>query len=249
MYGRLNREDYGKAKEFYICFFSGREYAPECVERYETIFRLVSELTLSPASRVLDIGSGSGEITKNLHPMFEAVFAFDLVLSPDMRLILNMSSRVRFAEVSLPYLPLADSSMDLVVFSEVIEHLYRRDQVLSIEALARVIRPGGFAILTTPNPIGIRSLLNAPLVLLRQLRGKPRYGQPIENWLKPAELQPMVRKWFSIEMMMGTNYTPPLVERMPRSARDCLFGLSEAIWRKRILTGLGEYQYYVLRRR
>ena len=46
-------------------------------------------------------------------------------------------------------LPLADSSVDVVVFSEVIEHLLRPER--AVWEIARVLRPGGVAVLTTNN--------------------------------------------------------------------------------------------------
>jgi SAM-dependent methyltransferase len=47
-------------------------------------------------------------------------------------------------------LPLADESMDVVLFCEVIEHLLE-DPMRALLELKRVLRPGGQMILTTPN--------------------------------------------------------------------------------------------------
>ena len=235
-------------KDFYKSFFDKREYEREDVERYKTIFRLIDESNISHEKRVLDIGCGGGAISKTLDKLFDVVYAYDISLSPDMRIVLQEASRIHFVEGILPYLPIADSCIDLVVFSEVLEHLYKEYQAMSIEAIARVVRKGCFVILTTPNPLGIRSIIYVPIKILKQILGRPMSGQLIENWIKPIDLQRMVEPFFFIEKRVGTNYVPPYVDRLPYSISSYLYRISSSIGRKQILSGLGEYQYYLLRR-
>ena len=56
---------------------------------------------------------------------------------------------VPVAAANLVALPLADGAVDLVVSSQVVEHLW--DQDAFVAECARVLRPGGRLVVTTPN--------------------------------------------------------------------------------------------------
>ena len=59
-------------------------------------------------------------------------------------------------EESFPY---ADASFDLVIFTEVLEHL-SRDPMATLAEIHRITKPGGWLMLTTPNCASLRSVLN-----------------------------------------------------------------------------------------
>ncbi len=101
--------------------------------------------------RVLDIGCGDGS--------FLAQLCADLA-DPDASYVGVDYSGYQLAKAArLPFefhrcdlgegIPLPDGSVDLVHAAEVIEHLYDPD--LLIEECARVLRPGGHLVITTPN--------------------------------------------------------------------------------------------------
>lgn len=56
--------------------------------------------------------------------------------------------------------PLPDNAYDLVIFTEVLEHL-SRDPMHTMSELNRITRPGGWLLLTTPNCISLQSVLKA----------------------------------------------------------------------------------------
>lgn len=60
------------------------------------------------------------------------------------------SSRQRYVCASLTRVPLQSASVDLVLCSEVLEHV--RDDRSGISELARVLRPGGWLIMSVPTP-------------------------------------------------------------------------------------------------
>jgi 2-polyprenyl-3-methyl-5-hydroxy-6-metoxy-1,4-benzoquinol methylase len=83
----------------------------------------------------------------------------------------------------------ADASFDTVISCETIEHV--PEPVRAIRELARVLKPGGRLLLTTPNYLGTMGLYRGYL----RLTGR-RYteeGQPINNFM----LLPLTRAWIS----------------------------------------------------
>lgn len=54
-------------------------------------------------------------------------------------------------------LPFEDNRFDAVIFSEIFEHLYV-DPLRAIEEIHRILKPGGFVYLTTPNAISLRRM-------------------------------------------------------------------------------------------
>lgn len=96
--------------------------------------------------RILDVGCGVGQYVRAFRRYSDRVYGIDV--APD---------RVRTGAAFAPYLMLAssdalpfpDASLDVVVLNEVIEHV--RDDRSTMAELARVLRPGGHAVLYAPN--------------------------------------------------------------------------------------------------
>ncbi len=83
------------------------------------------------------------------------------------------------AGVDAPGLPLADGAVDVVIMSELIEHLVDPDQALA--EVRRVLRPGGSLLLSTPNLAawynrGLLAFGYQPVFSEVSLRGV--YGRP-----------------------------------------------------------------------
>jgi len=65
-----------------------------------------------------------------------------------------------FLVVDLSHLPFKDSLFDLIVFSEVLEHIFSMEREKVLSELRRVAKPYGNLLLTTPNGLH-------PVILLR----------------------------------------------------------------------------------
>lgn len=119
--------------------------------------------SLDPARRALDLGCGDGAVSR-------FVRAEELTLADVSVLALSRAGRrlpqARRVELEPDgALPLADSSFDLVVCTETIEHV--RDVQLLLSEVRRVLEPGGRLALTTP---GARPLMRPPDPLSPHLR-------------------------------------------------------------------------------
>lgn len=111
---------------------------------------------LPKGSRVLDFPAGDGVNARGLASAGFAVTAADLFpgnCSADGCTIVK-------ADLGKPY-PFPDGSFDGVLFSEGIEHLDA--QVAALREMARVLRPGGFLVVTTPNVLNLAARLGAML--------------------------------------------------------------------------------------
>lgn len=97
----------------------------------------------SPDWLVLDIGTGTGEISRVLGERFDVV-SVDIV---DQR---TVTAGYGFA-IARETLPFGSACFDAVVSNHVIEHV--QDQELHLSEIARVLKPGGVGYLATPNRI------------------------------------------------------------------------------------------------
>lgn len=97
------------------------------------------------ARRVMEIGSGTGYGTAELADAGLDVFAVDRVTPAAAA----RHRRVGFVRADAGALPVRPASFDLVVSFQVIEHL--ADPGPYLAAIAWMTRPGGEAIITTPN--------------------------------------------------------------------------------------------------
>ena len=128
--------------------------------------------------RVLDAGCGTGRATAALAARGADVVAVDL----GERLVARTRRRCacRALVGTVLSLPFPNASFDVVLSTEVIEHL--PDPAAAVKEFARVLTPGGHLVLSTPN-----RLWQGPVRLASALRLRPYDG--LENFMRPRELR------------------------------------------------------------
>ena len=110
----------------------------------ERLFR-ERKFDLRGAKRILDIGSGAGQIIKHLLKYADtdaAITGFDLSVEMLCRAQQRLkTNRPRFVAADLLTMPFADGSFDCLTCGYVLEHL--PDARLGLGEMARVLVPGG----------------------------------------------------------------------------------------------------------
>lgn len=143
--------------------------------------------------KVLDVGMGPGRLVVELDRRGWEVSGADL--SEEMVAIVRSrlpAARERLVRARLEALPYADASFDAVTATGVLE--YADDLPTAMAELARVLRPGGTAVLSMPNPRSPYGLWRRHLVYpaARLVKRRIRAGRqtpPHRTPVRPAGLE------------------------------------------------------------
>lgn len=165
--------------------------------------------------RVLEIGCGQGELSLWLAGQNPAA----LVSADLSKVALGLGrakaivgQRAVFSLTDIQQMPFPASAFDLVVSCETVEHV--PEPRLAVKELARILRPSGTLVLTTPNYLSITGMYRAYV----RLRGRrfTEVGQPINQltsiprtllWLRGAGL--------STSRVASVGHYLPLPRRPP----------------------------------
>jgi SAM-dependent methyltransferase len=113
--------------------------------RRAVIWALLQRSGLPPRSRLLDAGCGTGRNLKELGFLGPAQ---GVDSSPDAVAFCRERGLDGVQEAELDALPFGDASFDLIVATDVIEHI--EDDVAVLRELRRVAAPGARLLITTP---------------------------------------------------------------------------------------------------
>src|SRR5205085_1504930 len=103
---------------------------------------------------VLDVGCGSALVADRIAGRDATYVGVDygghhITYAREKHAVAHEALRTEFARCDAESLPFADAAFDVVVFSEVIEHLMRPER--AVWEIARVLKPGGVLVMTTNN--------------------------------------------------------------------------------------------------
>ena len=119
------------------------------------IYDAVSALLVErgAAGVLADVGCGTGTLSRRLLARFDRVIGVDIVryegLPPEVDF--------RLGDLDREPLPIDDSSVDVAAAVETIEHL--ENPFAFVRELVRIVRRGGWVVVTTPNQLSALSLL------------------------------------------------------------------------------------------
>ena len=159
---------------------------------------------------VLDIGCGAGVLLSETAATNVRV-GIDRSAEA-LRLARGLDPALRLCRADMLALPFQDAAFDVVVFCGMLEVPQREQKAHAVRELARVLRPGGYVLLTTPN------------------RRYPRY-QRHELMVTHEELHALLQPYFDAKIR-GFNPFPPFPYFLPNK----MLARVPGIWR--VLTAL-----------
>ena len=121
----------------------------------DPIYATVAEVLVAcdACGVVADVGCGSGALWSALKQRFSACIGLDAARYDGLPREIDF----RAIDLDAGRLPLAEASVDAAVAVEVIEHL-ENPRAFARE-LSRIVRPGGWVVVSTPNQLSLLSLL------------------------------------------------------------------------------------------
>ncbi|HEX6715612.1 MAG TPA: class I SAM-dependent methyltransferase [Pyrinomonadaceae bacterium] len=189
----------------------------------------VLELLPETLGRVLDVGCGPGVMTE---VVLERGGTFDGVdLSPEMiseaKEKFGHLPNVSFAVGNIEAIDASDSSYDQLICMAVIEYLKTPDRAMA--EMARVLKPGGIAIITMPKRWHVSRVTVAatkPVRLLARMLGAATADHLPRLRLQPQELDDAARRAGLIPEGGSQYYFTPFAYPLTRVAPDLLMQLN-----------------------
>ena len=135
----------GAPRSFYETL-AGRKLHPHTVKGIQYRNHVIAGYLKGKALRVLEVGPGEGWLSGLLIKRGHRVVAVDLTGAWSTELSGAPAPQKTMGRITA--LPFADGTFDAVVAAEVVEHIPEMD--VALKDLARVLRPGGHAVITVP---------------------------------------------------------------------------------------------------
>jgi len=163
---------------------------------------LIEELLPRKPNNLLVIGCGNKEDHELMAKNDQAI-GFDL----SFHALKSSQFSDRLFAADVLSIPLLDNIFDVAVCSEVLEHIPQIG--CAVKEIARVIKPGGVLIVTTPN---WNSFFGFFRFIAEKLKSRPvtSDGQPFDDWKTYRTLSNQLASHFTVELVRGIWYLPPL---------------------------------------
>jgi SAM-dependent methyltransferase len=119
---------------------------------HEKVFEIVCKLH---GNKVFDAPAGHGAMTEKLLSLGKVVTAGDIDIDQFKLDRCQKNLTLLRLDLTDPHLTVRDNEFDIAICVEGVEHL--ENQWILARNLCRILKPGGFLILSTPNIINFRS--------------------------------------------------------------------------------------------
>jgi SAM-dependent methyltransferase len=199
---------------------------------------------------VLDLGAGTGWMTMHLAHWGRQVVAADY--SDDARAVFDHNMRQVGLDLSIEpgditQLQFGDEEFGSVICYSVLEHI--ADVHKAVDELARVLRPGGVAVVGIPNAWGSYSLLNdrSPKKgFRRRPTGDVRcYHEQLHG---PGWWQRLLEGRFTVEISINLEVFTPLLARFWGYQRPAAWTQRDVRWAERLPRAIASDVVFICRK-
>lgn len=167
--------------------------------RYDLVWNCIPSLLKD--ARFLDAGCGDGyvlqETRKRFPSQFKAFCGVDISHYKTVRARARLGAESEIAVANVEALPFGDASFDVILCTEVLEHLLNVKP--GIAELARLCAPGGRVIFSTPSRQAMFFSYANPFTWLEAIAGlwNPALLPPFHNLERPHDPHSVVHRVFA----------------------------------------------------
>jgi len=185
--------------------------------RLNLILNQIKSLNLNSSAKILDVGCYPPHIfnglTKSGYDTYGISSLHEKIKNPKIS-ILNIETQ------KFPY---PQSYFDLIVFSEILEHL-TVDPDPIFDQIYNTLKPGGFLIITTPNAVRLHNLIKIifakniyfPIYQLKQSLYHRHHREYTQNEVKDL----LLNSKFDVKISKNITAYPPF---RPKNQKDSFF--------------------------
>ncbi len=172
---------------------------PETDKRLKVVYKILFDGIPLKGKKFLDVGCGLGFFASRAGELGAKVYGIDI----GEKLVKKSKQRYpdgKFSVASAVELPYRDNTFDLVLCTEVIEHVNNQNKVIS--EIFRVLKKDGYLVLTTPNKV-----FKPLYAVLCNVGLRPYHGN--EYWYYPREIQKALARKGRIKNKYHFNFISP----------------------------------------
>ena len=187
--------EYAHKGDYHIDLDPSWSYLPVYIEKEREVKAFLDQL--EPTDKIIDLGCGEGRFVKSYREHGLDIIGLDFNYKAE---------HVLQGDILKTEQP--DKFYDVVMSLDVIEHLEYEKQETAITEIARILKPGGTFLMSTPNLGHIASRLSFLITgkLLRTSSPDRHPGdRPIKEYLE------MLEPYFKIKRRIGIFPTFPLI--------------------------------------
>lgn len=191
-------------REYYEDLYRSKHIRNPAVKIYDRLrIENIKSIANTIDGTILIVGCGSN-LDVSLVDNFKIAYIFDISYHAVKT---NYYNGLNTFTADALNIPLPSQSIDLIICSEVLEHIPQIN--IALREFSRILTPNGNLIVSSPNwfsLFGIVRLLSEK-VLRRSFHS---YDQPYDDWKSYWKYKRELRPWFKPETVRGIWYLPPL---------------------------------------